>query len=144
MVTLQNLQNFANLQNLPHVASLAAGLQSMSGGLSNSQLINTPLNLTVSSSGRFFRPVVQCVSGFAIEAPNFTDEQCLLYSWNDTNRLEYDDGAAPSTAEFDRHSDVTPAAFPASTGGDAPVHTDVGSTGPGYPGRSTLNSNVTR
>ena len=51
MVTLQNLQNLANLQNLPQVASLAAGLQSMSANLTNSQLINTPLNLTVSSSG---------------------------------------------------------------------------------------------
>ncbi|XP_043269744.1 POU domain, class 6, transcription factor 1 isoform X2 [Venturia canescens] len=50
MVTLQNLQNLANLQNLPQVASLAAGLQSMSASLTNSQLINTPLNLTVSSS----------------------------------------------------------------------------------------------
>lgn len=51
MVTLQNLQNLANLQNLPQVASLAAGLQGMTAGLSNNQLINTPLNLTVSSSG---------------------------------------------------------------------------------------------
>ncbi|XP_011264325.1 POU domain, class 6, transcription factor 1 isoform X3 [Camponotus floridanus] len=50
MVTLQNLQNLANLQNLPQVASLAAGLQGMTG-LTNNQLINTPLNLTVSSSG---------------------------------------------------------------------------------------------
>lgn len=52
MVTLQNLQNLANLQNLPQVASLAAGLQGMTAGLTNNQLINTPLNLTVSSSGR--------------------------------------------------------------------------------------------
>ncbi|EFN78271.1 POU domain, class 6, transcription factor 2 [Harpegnathos saltator] len=51
MVTLQNLQNLANLQNLPQVASLAAGLQGMTAGLTNNQLINTPLNLTVSSSG---------------------------------------------------------------------------------------------
>ncbi|XP_076639922.1 POU-domain protein pdm3 isoform X3 [Colletes latitarsis] len=51
MVTLQNLQNLANLQNLPQVASLAAGLQGMTAGLANNQLINTPLNLTVSSSG---------------------------------------------------------------------------------------------
>lgn len=51
MVTLQNLQNLANLQNLPQVASLAAGLQGMTG-LTNNQLINTPLNLTVSSSGK--------------------------------------------------------------------------------------------
>ncbi|CAD1479285.1 unnamed protein product [Heterotrigona itama] len=50
MVTLQNLQNLANLQNLPQVASLAAGLQGMTAGLTNNQLINTPLNLTVSSS----------------------------------------------------------------------------------------------
>ncbi|XP_034950152.1 POU domain, class 6, transcription factor 2 isoform X2 [Chelonus insularis] len=50
MVTLQNLQNLANFQNLPQVASLAAGLQGMSAGLSNNQLINTPLNLTVSAS----------------------------------------------------------------------------------------------
>lgn len=48
MVTLQNLQNLAHIRNLPQVASLAAGLQ----GLTNNQLINTPLNLTVSSSGR--------------------------------------------------------------------------------------------
>lgn len=48
---LQNLQNLANLQNLPQVASLAAGLQGMTAGLTNNQLINTPLNLTVSSSG---------------------------------------------------------------------------------------------
>lgn len=52
MVTLQNLQNLASLQNLPQVASLAAGLQGMTAGLTNNQLINTPLNLTVSSSGR--------------------------------------------------------------------------------------------
>jgi len=52
MVTLQNLQNLANLQNLPQVASLAAGLQGMTAGLTNNQLINTPLNLTVSSSGK--------------------------------------------------------------------------------------------
>lgn len=52
MVTLQNLQNLANLQNLPQVASLAAGLQGMTAGLANNQLINTPLNLTVSSSGK--------------------------------------------------------------------------------------------
>ncbi|XP_017752985.1 PREDICTED: LOW QUALITY PROTEIN: POU domain, class 6, transcription factor 2 [Eufriesea mexicana] len=45
-VTLQNLQNLAHIRNLPQVASLAAGLQ----GLTNNQLINTPLNLTVSSS----------------------------------------------------------------------------------------------
>nr|XP_033333939.1 POU domain, class 6, transcription factor 2 isoform X9 [Megalopta genalis] len=51
MVTLQNLQNLASLQNLPQVASLAAGLQGMTAGLTNNQLINTPLNLTVSSSG---------------------------------------------------------------------------------------------
>ncbi|KZC14683.1 POU domain, class 6, transcription factor 2 [Dufourea novaeangliae] len=51
MVTLQSLQNLASLQNLPQVASLAAGLQGMTTGLSNNQLINTPLNLTVSSSG---------------------------------------------------------------------------------------------
>ncbi|KOC65550.1 POU domain, class 6, transcription factor 2, partial [Habropoda laboriosa] len=51
MVTLQNLQSLANLQNLPQVASLAAGLQGMTAGLTNNQLINTPLNLTVSSSG---------------------------------------------------------------------------------------------
>ncbi|XP_048510731.1 POU domain, class 6, transcription factor 1 isoform X7 [Athalia rosae] len=51
MVTLQNLQNLANLQNLPQVASLAAGLQGMTAGLTNNQLINAPLNLTVSSSG---------------------------------------------------------------------------------------------
>ncbi|XP_076679622.1 POU-domain protein pdm3 isoform X2 [Andrena cerasifolii] len=51
MVTLQNLQNLANIQNLPQVASLAAGLQGMTAGLTNNQLINTPLNLTVSSSG---------------------------------------------------------------------------------------------
>ncbi|XP_048510726.1 POU domain, class 6, transcription factor 2 isoform X2 [Athalia rosae] len=53
MVTLQNLQNLANLQNLPQVASLAAGLQGMTAGLTNNQLINAPLNLTVSSSGEF-------------------------------------------------------------------------------------------
>lgn len=52
MVTLQSLQNLANLQNLPQVASLAAGLQSMTTGLTNNQLINTPLNLTVSSSSK--------------------------------------------------------------------------------------------
>ncbi|XP_076241524.1 POU-domain protein pdm3 isoform X2 [Calliopsis andreniformis] len=51
MVTLQGLQNLASLQNLPQVASLAAGLQGMAAGLTNNQLINTPLNLTVSSSG---------------------------------------------------------------------------------------------
>ncbi|XP_066583351.1 POU domain, class 6, transcription factor 2 isoform X2 [Prorops nasuta] len=51
MVTLQNFQNLANLQNLPQVASLAAGLQGMTAGLTNNQLINTPLNLTVSSPG---------------------------------------------------------------------------------------------
>ncbi|XP_076750599.1 POU-domain protein pdm3 isoform X5 [Xylocopa sonorina] len=52
MVTLQNLQNLqASLQSLPQVASLAAGLQEMTAGLTNNQLINTPLNLTVSSSG---------------------------------------------------------------------------------------------
>ncbi|KAG7211086.1 hypothetical protein KM043_016447 [Ampulex compressa] len=51
IVTLQNLQNLASLQNLPQVASLAAGLQGMTAGLTNNQLINTPLNLTVSSSG---------------------------------------------------------------------------------------------
>ncbi|XP_076180264.1 POU-domain protein pdm3 isoform X1 [Ptiloglossa arizonensis] len=51
IVNLQNLQNLANLQNLPQVASLAAGLQGMTAGLANNQLINTPLNLTVSSSG---------------------------------------------------------------------------------------------
>ncbi|CAL7950377.1 unnamed protein product [Xylocopa violacea] len=52
MVTLQNLQNLqASLQTLPQVASLAAGLQEMTAGLTNNQLINTPLNLTVSSSG---------------------------------------------------------------------------------------------
>ncbi|XP_015605262.1 POU domain, class 6, transcription factor 2 isoform X2 [Cephus cinctus] len=51
MVTLQNLQNLASLQNLPQVASLAAGFQGMAAGLTNNQLINTPLNLTVSSSG---------------------------------------------------------------------------------------------
>ncbi|XP_051171775.1 POU domain, class 6, transcription factor 1 isoform X2 [Leptopilina boulardi] len=49
MVTLLNHQNLANLQNLPQVASLAAGLQGMAR-LTNNQLINTPLNLTVSSS----------------------------------------------------------------------------------------------
>ncbi|KAK2575985.1 hypothetical protein KPH14_007346 [Odynerus spinipes] len=51
MATLQNLHNLANLQNLPQVASFAAGLQGMTAGLNNNQLINTPLNLTVSSSG---------------------------------------------------------------------------------------------
>lgn len=50
MATLQNFQNLVNLQNLPQVASLAAGLQGMAR-LTNNQLINTPLNLTVSSSG---------------------------------------------------------------------------------------------
>lgn len=57
MVTLQNLQNLANLQNLPQVASLAAGLQGMTAGLTNNQLINTPLNLTVSSSGKRRRTI---------------------------------------------------------------------------------------
>ncbi|XP_078032982.1 POU-domain protein pdm3 isoform X2 [Augochlora pura] len=51
MVTRQNLQDLASLQNLPQVASLAACLQGMTAGLTNNQLINTPLNLTVSSSG---------------------------------------------------------------------------------------------
>lgn len=51
IVTLQNLQSLANLQNLPQVASLAAGLQGMTAGLTNNQLINGPLNLTVNSSG---------------------------------------------------------------------------------------------
>lgn len=59
MVTLQNLQNLANLQNLPQVASLAAGLQGMTAGLTNNQLINTPLNLTVSSSGE--QPSIQII-----------------------------------------------------------------------------------
>ncbi|XP_028981760.1 POU domain, class 6, transcription factor 1 isoform X2 [Diachasma alloeum] len=56
MVTLQNLQNLANLQNLPQVASLAAGLQGMSAGLTSNQLINTPLNLTVSAAGTVSTP----------------------------------------------------------------------------------------
>ncbi|XP_016840038.1 POU domain, class 6, transcription factor 1 isoform X4 [Nasonia vitripennis] len=47
MVTLQNLQNLANLQSLPQVASFAAGLQGMSTELTSNQLINAPLNLTV-------------------------------------------------------------------------------------------------
>ncbi|XP_058794587.1 POU domain, class 6, transcription factor 1 isoform X3 [Phymastichus coffea] len=47
MVTLQNLQNLAMAQNLPQVASFAAGLQGMSSELTNNQLINAPLNLTV-------------------------------------------------------------------------------------------------
>ena len=50
-MTLQNLQNLANLQNLPQVASFAAGLQGMSNELTNNQLINAPLNLTVTSPG---------------------------------------------------------------------------------------------
>lgn len=53
MVTLQNLQNLANLQNLPQVASFAAGLQGMSSELTNNQLINAPLNLTVTPPGEF-------------------------------------------------------------------------------------------
>ncbi|XP_063990435.1 POU domain, class 6, transcription factor 1 isoform X6 [Diachasmimorpha longicaudata] len=56
MVTLHNLQNLANLQNLPQVASLAAGLQGMSAGLTGNQLINTPLNLTVSAAGTVSTP----------------------------------------------------------------------------------------
>lgn len=49
VVSLQNLQNLANL---PKVAPLADGLQSMSSDLSNNHLINTPLNLTVTTSGK--------------------------------------------------------------------------------------------
>lgn len=51
MVTLQNLQNLAMAQNLPQVASFAAGLQGMSTELTSNQLINAPLNLTVSPPG---------------------------------------------------------------------------------------------
>ncbi|XP_044012740.1 POU domain, class 6, transcription factor 2 isoform X3 [Aphidius gifuensis] len=47
VVSLQNLQNLANL---PKVAPLPDGLQSMSSDLSNNHLINTPLNLTVTTS----------------------------------------------------------------------------------------------
>lgn len=50
LVTLQNLQNLASLQqSLPQVASLAAGLQNMAN-LQNNNLVNTPLNLSVSAS----------------------------------------------------------------------------------------------
>ncbi|XP_006607126.1 POU domain, class 6, transcription factor 1 isoform X5 [Apis dorsata] len=74
MVTLQNLQNLASLQNLPQVASLAAGLQGMTAGLTNNQLINTPLNLTVSSSANEF----SCSGGTVPTASNTTAAPHLL------------------------------------------------------------------
>ncbi|XP_076750565.1 POU-domain protein pdm3 isoform X1 [Xylocopa sonorina] len=75
MVTLQNLQNLqASLQSLPQVASLAAGLQEMTAGLTNNQLINTPLNLTVSSSANEF----SCSGGTIPTASNTTAAPHLL------------------------------------------------------------------
>ncbi|KAF2880794.1 hypothetical protein ILUMI_25377 [Ignelater luminosus] len=51
LVTFQNLQNLASLQqNLPQAASLAAGLQNMTGLAATSPVANAPLNLSVNSS----------------------------------------------------------------------------------------------
>ncbi|CAK9819882.1 POU domain, class 6, transcription factor 2 [Anthophora quadrimaculata] len=74
MVTLQNLQSLANMQNLPQVASLAAGLQGITAGLTNNQLINTPLNLTVSSSANDF----SCSGSTVPTASNTTAAPHLL------------------------------------------------------------------
>lgn len=53
LVTLQNLQNIASLQGLPQVASLATGLSNMNQNIaSNPPPVNTPLNLSVSASGK--------------------------------------------------------------------------------------------
>ena len=51
MVTLQNMQNLANIQNTPHAASCAASLQGITSELPSSQIINAPLNLSVTSPG---------------------------------------------------------------------------------------------
>ncbi|CAK9827406.1 POU domain, class 6, transcription factor 2 [Anthophora retusa] len=74
IVTLQNLQSLANMQNLPQVASLAAGLQGITAGLTNNQLINTPLNLTVSSSANDF----SCSGSTVPTASNTTAAPHLL------------------------------------------------------------------
>lgn len=57
LVTLQNLQNLASMQGLPQVASLAAGLSNMTQNITNIAAnpppsVNTPLNLSVSASGK--------------------------------------------------------------------------------------------
>lgn len=135
MVTLQNLQNLANLQNLPQVASFAAGLQSMSSELTNSQLINAPLNLTVTPPCK----LSQCFLIFSVVV-----EIIKLLSKKKKKNCSWNGGVDTVVVHHGANGHPDPAAVAAPTGGDAAVHHDLRSAGPGDPGSPAPHTHVAR